>query len=480
MPGHANIFNQEEQTNEKENDGKIRGGILASLLADESGQGLVEYVIIMGLVALATTFGLSSVGKGTDNTFTEIQSGYSDSHEVVFQDENGERISRRFYSSYDPIVMPQAPEKDNATFLGWSLDGENVATEDEIKAKIADNSGRVVVTPIYAEEIGNIEPDSTVYTLALNNGERTYYVRVPEEMTTRTLTGEDGGSRTIVEGVKVSDIIPPAKTESVFDSWYSDAALTETVNPNLQLNTFLSSPIRLFAKYNPADDYHYSKDEVAAFFEDEESTCSACGLHHHTAPECKKESNGLFLGWYKDVSYKQPILDASEIPEGGAYAKFIPTNSLGLTVQFRVPAKSGQTDRTDLRLIATVPDSALYSAVGFKVEALRNNEWRQIIDEHYSDSIYTDYVVQTMTGSTSRFTLADALAAHVGNAEWSTRITCCAVLNMPNSYYVGTQTQFKVTQYIITKDNTRSEIETKEFSITEGSDGYPIAIWPNT
>ena len=190
-----------------------------------------------------------------------------------------------------------------------------------------------------------------------------------------------------------------------------------------------------------------------------------------------QDTDKLFLGWYKDEACTQPITSAEDVPEGGAYAKFIPTNSLGLAVQFRKPAKSGDETKTDLRLIATVPDSALYSAVGFKVEALRNNEWRTLTDSTFTENIYSDYVVQTMNGSTSRFTLADALAAHVGNAEWSTRITCCALLNMPNSYYTnGAQTQFRVTQYIITKDGTRSEIGAKSFTIAEGEGGYPCVV----
>ena len=217
----------------------------------------------------------------------------------------------------------------------------------------------------------------------------------------------------------------------------------------------------------PAVPNFYSADETAAMF-------------GTTAPENNDPetmaTDGLFLGWYADADYTQPITRAEDIPETGAYARFIPTKSLGLGVQFRVPAKSGE-GKTDLRLIATVPDSTLYSEIGFLVEADRGSGYFTVIDEHYNDSIYSDYVVQTTASGTSRYTLQDAIAANVGNAEWSTRITCCALLDMPNSFYAGdATTNFRVTQYIVTKDGTTAKVGAKEFVIMTGENDYPVAL----
>ena len=220
----------------------------------------------------------------------------------------------------------------------------------------------------------------------------------------------------------------------------------------------------------PADPNLHTADDAAAM------------IANTTAPENNDPdtmaTDGLFLGWYADEACTQPIADASEIPEGGAYAKFIPTNSLGLAVQFRKPAKSGDETKTDLRLIATVPDPSLYSAIGFKVEAYRNNQWFTVSDKSYSGKIYSDYVYETKSGgAVSQYTVANAVAQGIGNADWSTSITCFALMNMPNSYYTnGAQTEFKVTQYIITADGTRSEIGAKTFTIAQGADGYPCVV----
>ena len=206
------------------------------------------------------------------------------------------------------------------------------------------------------------------------------------------------------------------------------------------------------------------------------------GMLGSTAPTnndlATQENDTLFLGWYKDEACTQPITSEADIPEGGAYAKFIPANSLGLGVQFRVPAKSGQADKTDLRLVATVPDPSLYSAIGFKVEAYRNNTWKPLTDSAFTENIYSDYVWQTNPdGTLSPYTVEIAHSQHIGNVDWSKYITCCALLNMPNSYYTNdAQTQFKVTQYIITADGARSEIGAKTFTIAQGADGYPCVV----
>jgi pilus assembly protein Flp/PilA len=47
---------------------------LASLHRDESGQGLVEYVLVIALVALAATVGMSSLASAINSAFTQVGS----------------------------------------------------------------------------------------------------------------------------------------------------------------------------------------------------------------------------------------------------------------------------------------------------------------------------------------------------------------------------------------------------------------------
>jgi len=46
--------------------------LLQRLHRDEEGQGLVEYLLILALVALAATAGMSSLANGLNSAFTEI------------------------------------------------------------------------------------------------------------------------------------------------------------------------------------------------------------------------------------------------------------------------------------------------------------------------------------------------------------------------------------------------------------------------
>ena len=45
---------------------------LARLHKDEAGQGLIEYVLIIALVAFAATAGMSSLASGMNSAFTAI------------------------------------------------------------------------------------------------------------------------------------------------------------------------------------------------------------------------------------------------------------------------------------------------------------------------------------------------------------------------------------------------------------------------
>jgi len=47
-------------------------GSLIRLHKDEAGQGLIEYVLIIALVAFAATAGMSSLASGMNSAFTAI------------------------------------------------------------------------------------------------------------------------------------------------------------------------------------------------------------------------------------------------------------------------------------------------------------------------------------------------------------------------------------------------------------------------
>jgi pilus assembly protein Flp/PilA len=52
---------------------------LSQLHQDEAGQGLVEYLLILALVAFAATAGMNSLATGLNSAFTQIStilSGY--------------------------------------------------------------------------------------------------------------------------------------------------------------------------------------------------------------------------------------------------------------------------------------------------------------------------------------------------------------------------------------------------------------------
>ena len=47
---------------------------LARLHKDEAGQGLVEYLLILALVAFACTAGMDALAKGLNTAFSEVGS----------------------------------------------------------------------------------------------------------------------------------------------------------------------------------------------------------------------------------------------------------------------------------------------------------------------------------------------------------------------------------------------------------------------
>ena len=46
--------------------------ILASIHKDESGQDLIEYALVVALIALGTTAGMSAVATGINSAFTAL------------------------------------------------------------------------------------------------------------------------------------------------------------------------------------------------------------------------------------------------------------------------------------------------------------------------------------------------------------------------------------------------------------------------
>lgn len=220
--------------------------------------------------------------------------------------------------------------------------------------------------------------------------------------------------------------------------------------------------------------YYYTQVQINNMI----SGTSSDQLPHPRTAWDEDRNSTLFLGWYQDAEYTEPISNASEVPETGAYARFIPENSLGLGVQFRTPAKSGNPDKTDLRLVAVIPDLKLYRQIGFKVEMLYKGSYVTLTDESYGTEIYSDYIWQTVGSSRSKFTVQNALGTGIGNETWSKNLTCYALMDMPNTYYVKdgqpVQTNFRVTQYLVTKDGSRSEVGAKKFYITY-ENGQPVA-----
>ena len=209
--------------------------------------------------------------------------------------------------------------------------------------------------------------------------------------------------------------------------------------------------------------FNYTKEEVLACF----------GRTAPTLRDWEDDTNTLFLGWYADAEYSDgPIETEDDIPDTGAYARFIPANALALGIQFRTNSKTGDPNKTDLRFVTSVPDKSLYSKIGFDIDYMPSGaaDYSDLADAQYSEKIYSDYIWQTIGDQVTKFEVADAVSLLGANAQWSKNLTCCALLGVPNSLYrdgsTPAETDFRVTLYLVTKDGARSEINPKEFYIT--------------
>jgi pilus assembly protein Flp/PilA len=50
----------------------VKGEVLIGSLKNEEGQDLIEYALVVALVAFAATAGMSTLAKGINNAFTQI------------------------------------------------------------------------------------------------------------------------------------------------------------------------------------------------------------------------------------------------------------------------------------------------------------------------------------------------------------------------------------------------------------------------
>ena len=69
---NALTLRSSHQDEEQRHPMKIRRNALSALHADETGQGLVEYLLILALVAFAATAGMQSLAKKLDSAFDQV------------------------------------------------------------------------------------------------------------------------------------------------------------------------------------------------------------------------------------------------------------------------------------------------------------------------------------------------------------------------------------------------------------------------
>ena len=79
------------------------------------------------------------------------------------------------------------------------------------------------------------------------------------------------------------------------------------------------------------------------------------------------ESGKLFAGWYADAEYTKPIKTTAEVPDAGAYAKFVDENVLSIKLQTKDFTDENGVDRKNMRVVTSV-DSDQYYRVGFEIE----------------------------------------------------------------------------------------------------------------
>ena len=124
----------------------------------------------------------------------------------------------------------------------------------------------------------------------------------------------------------------------------------------------------------------YDKDSVAEKFGIQEKIPVATGEY----------TNWLFAGWYTDDTCATPVKSVSDIPDTGAYAKFV--NPDVLSVKLQVGANASTSTLTNMRLVSSV-DSLNYQRVGFKVNYDGN-----LPEDYSTNTVYRRIVASSTSG----------------------------------------------------------------------------------
>lgn len=170
------------------------------------------------------------------------------------------------------------------------------------------------------------------------------------------------------------------------------------------------------------------------------------GDYYETVPE---KADYVFGGWFTDSA---DTSDAVAGTTGGAWAKFVPEETLSVKAQINTSLKDVDLTKTDLNAVslrlATSVDSLKYSSVGFEIAMDGNEAVDYPMEEVYKtikvrddESNLKDYFVNP----SSVFCAA------------STRFATLRITMIPNTNQEFTTLDISVTPYWITKDGSKVE-----------------------
>ncbi len=85
-------------------------------------------------------------------------------HEIVFVVEDGEVVSSGNYKDGETVTLPEAPEVEGYTYIGWSADGDKLVTENFVA------TADVTLTAVYERNFipGDVNADGKVDRKDLN------------------------------------------------------------------------------------------------------------------------------------------------------------------------------------------------------------------------------------------------------------------------------------------------------------------------
>ena len=112
-------------------------------------------------------------GKYLINENTEFRAVFMDKYNVQFM-VDGEVLSQQYLADKEYVSIPESPVKDGYTFIGWSIDGDNIienaieltVTEDTIISAVFEkipDDWNIVATGIASFDSSNIWTDGTNY-----------------------------------------------------------------------------------------------------------------------------------------------------------------------------------------------------------------------------------------------------------------------------------------------------------------------------